>query len=435
MQHHSHGADGPLLRDPDLRRYIGARFVSLAGSAVTFVVMPVLVYSLTGSATWTALVAVAEGIPYLLTGLWAGVVADRLPRKAIMVGADIAAALVLMSIPVAAWLDHLTAAHVLIVAFVAQTVFVFFDAANLGSLPVLVPRHRLPSANSVIAGGGTVVEATVPAITGLLLVLVSPATLLVVDAVTFMASALLVRSIVRPLNRARRGVTPRTRTAISEGVRFIVDHPILRYMTIIGFLVAYSGGSLVGILVVWADHNLGVQEGDWRLGFVFAAWGIGAVVGSVVMPRLVYRVGGVRTALICLPLSGAAGAMTAASGHWVLGMLAIAAWGAAYLVIAANSVTLRQQVTPEPLMSRVMTVGRMTSFGAGFPAGALTVGLLADRIDVGVALLVCQISIAVATAVAWLSPLRHAPRHLALPDDAPAESTTGVTSDGTKPGT
>ncbi|NED98322.1 MFS transporter [Phytoactinopolyspora alkaliphila] len=419
MHSSSAGPDRPLLHDPDLRRYVAARLVSLAGSAITYVVMPVLVYSLTQSATWTAMVAVVEGIPYLVTGLWAGLLADRFERRRVMIGADIAAALVLFSIPLAAWAGQLTAVHVLLAAFAAQTVFVFFDAANLGALPSLVPRRRLPSANSVIAGGGTVVEATVPALAGLLLVVMTPSSLIVIDAVTFVASALLVRGIIRPLSHARTQRPQTGRAAIAEGLRFILDHPVLRHMTVIGSLVAFSGGSLVGILVVWADRSLGVRDGDWRLGFVFAAWGAGAIVGSMVMPRLVYRLGGVRAALVCLPLSGLGGVSTALATSWLSGVLAIAAWGAAYMVVAATSVTLRQQVTPEPLMSRVMTIGRMTSFGAGFPAGALTVGMLADRLDVASALLVCQLSIALATLIGWLSPLRTAPRTLTMPEDAP----------------
>ncbi|NEE01766.1 MFS transporter [Phytoactinopolyspora halotolerans] len=393
---------------------------------MTYVVMPALVYSLTGSATWTALVAVSEGVPYLFAGLWAGLLADRFERKTVMISSDAAAALVLITIPLAAWADRLTAAHVLVVALLAQTIFVFFDAANLGALPSLVPRRRLPAANSLVAGGGTIVEATVPAIAGLLLVVLSPSSLLVIDAVTFVASALLVRSIVRPLSRprvlseqsGRRGTGGFA--AIAQGVRFIVDHPVLRYMTVIGTFVAFSGGSLVGVLVVWADRSLGVREGDWRFGFVFAAWGVGAVAGSILMPRIIYRLGGVRTALVCLPLSGIGGVATALATNWIVGVFAVAAWGAAYIIVAANSVTLRQQVTPEPLMSRVMTVGRMTSFGSGFPAGAMVAGLLADHIDVSYALLLCQGAIVAATAVAWWSPLRHAPRQLATPEDAAA---------------
>lgn len=418
MQLFFKGSESPLLSEPDLRRYVVARLISLTGSAVTYVVMPVLVYQLTGSAMWTALVAVAEGLPYLLTGLWAGHLADRLDRKRVMISADAAAALVLFSIPVASWMNHLTAIHVLLVAFAMQTIFVFFDAANLGALPTLVRRTRLPEANSVIASGSTIVEAIVPTVTGLLLVVMTPASLLVTDTITFIASAMLVRAIARPLSRPRAARSQRGVTAIAEGIRFIVAHSVLRYMTIIGFLVAFSGGSLAGILVVWADRSLGIREGDWRLGLVFAAWGVGAVLGSILMPRVVYRLGAVRTALICLPMSGIGGVATAASTNWIPALVAMVVWGTAYMVVAVNSVTLRQQVTPEPLMSRVMTVGRITSFGTGFPAGALLVGLLAGRMDVGLALLLCQVSILLATGLAWFSPLRDAPRHLALAEDA-----------------
>ncbi|WP_281269668.1 MFS transporter [Phytoactinopolyspora halophila] len=424
MRTPSNGPDRPLLHEPNLRRYVAARLVSLAGSAITYVVMPVLVYGITGSATWTALVAVAEGLPYLLTGLWAGLLADRFERKAVMIGADLAAALVLISIPIASWFGALTAPHVLFVALAAQTIFVFFDAANLGALPSLVVRQRLPAANSLIAGGGTVIEATVPAVAGLMLVAIAPSSLLVIDSVTFVASALLIRAITRPLSRPRDGTSAGGRAAIAEGIRFLIGHPVLRYMTVIGSLVAFSGGSLVGILVVWADRSLGIEEGDWRLGFVFASWGVGGIVGSFLMPVLVRRLGGVRTALAFLPLCGAGGAVTAVSTTWTAGLPALACWGIAYMVVAANSVTLRQQVTPEPLMGRVMTIGRMTSFGSGFPLGALVVGVLADHLAVGTALLLCQISLVIATATAWMSPLRRAPRSLTLPDDATTEETS-----------
>lgn len=424
MRTPSNGPDRPLRHDADLRRYISARIVSLTGSALTYVVMPVLVYSLTGSATWTALVAVAEGVPYLLTGLWAGLLADRFNRKTVMITADLAAAAALLSIPVADWTSTLTAAHVLVVAVAAQTIFVFFDAANLGALPALVPRRRLPSANSVVAGGSTVVEAVVPAAAGLLLVIISPASLLVLDAVTFIASALLIRGIVRPLSLPRTPGGQRSAAAIAEGVRFLLRHPMLRYMTVVGFLVAFSGGSLIGILVVWADRSLGIREGDWRLGLVFAAWGLGALAGSLLMPRLAYGLGGVRSILACLPAATVGAALTSLSTMWLAGLAALAFWGAAYMIVAATSVTLRQQVTPENLMGRVMTIGRMASFGSGFPLGALVVGLLAERIDAGYALLLCQLSIATASVVAWLSPLRRAPHDVDMPEDAVEQATS-----------
>src|SRR5215212_5298127 len=115
----------PLRHDPDFRLYWLARIVSIGGSMVTYVVLPVLVYQLTGSPVWSALVAAAEALPYLLLGLFAGAVADRRNRRAIMIGTDIASALVLLSVPTADVFDRLTPVHVLVAGFAVHSLFVF----------------------------------------------------------------------------------------------------------------------------------------------------------------------------------------------------------------------------------------------------------------------------------------------------------------------
>lgn len=401
-----------LLSDPDVFRYVAARIVSLTGSAVTFIAMPVLIYGITASATWTSLVIVAEAVPYLLFGLWAGALADHADRRRMMVGADVMAAIALATVPIAFWLDSLTAAHVLVAAFVVRTIYVFFDAANQGALPTLVGRERLPAANALVAGGSTVAETVVPMIAGALIVVISPASIIAIDVLTFVASALLIRGIVRPLTGARTAESTLRLSAVAEGTRFILRHEIIRVMIIIGVLVAFSAGSLMAILVVWADRTLGVQEGDWRLGMLFGAWGIGAVAGSILMPRLMRAFGGARSALIVLPFAAAAGVTVALAETWVTGALSIAGWSLMYLVIATISVTLRQQVTPERLMSRVMTAGRMATFGVGYPLGAVAAGALAGAFDTDEAVLVCQLSLVLAAVIAWLSPLRSAPKRL-----------------------
>ena len=406
-----------LLSDSDIFRYVAARIVSLTGSAVTVIAMPVLIYGITGSATWTSMVFVAEAVPYLVLGLWAGALADRLDRRRMMIVADLLAALTLATVPVAAWLGVLTALHVLLAALIARAVFVFFDAANQGALPSLVPRDRLASANAMVFGGSTVAETVVPMVAGVLIVVISPASVIAIDVVTFVASALLVRSIARPLSAPRGPGHATGWAAVADGARFIVRHEVVRIMIVIGALVAFSAGSLMAVLVVWADRTLGVREGDWRLGVLFGSWGIGAVIGSLLVPLMVRRFGGVRAALIVLPPAAACGLALALPNSWLPGVVAVATWSVMYIMIATISVTLRQQVTPEPMMSRVMTAGRMATFGVGYPAGALLSGVLAARISAEQTILVSQFSLLVAAVIAWLSPLRSAPRTLTVADD------------------
>jgi predicted MFS family arabinose efflux permease len=399
----------PLLRrSPDFRRYWIARMVSIGGSLVTYVALPVLVYQVTGSNLWTAFVVVAEGLPYLCLGLFAGAVADRVDRRRLMVRADLANAIVLGSVPAAYALNGLTAPHVLLAAFAAQALFVFFDAANFGALPALVGRDRIAAANSAVFGGGTVLDLTVPLLAGASLAVVAPASLLAVDAVSFAMSAVLVRAIAVPLQGALGDGPARGMVRdIREGLSFLWRQPVVRVQTVVGGLQAMAGGAFMGQFVPWLDQVLGVRpRGDVRLGVMFSTWGIGGLIASLTFPWLVRRWGEPRVTLVFLPLSALFGLLCAAATDWAVAAAMLGCWGVVYSVVVVNAITLRQRVTPDRLQSRVNTAGRMLSFGGGWPTGALAGGIVSEAYGPRAAIVASIGLIVVAAVVAWLSPLR-----------------------------
>jgi len=396
----------PLRRDGPFRRYWLARVISLLGSMVTYVALPVLVYQVTGSSLWTALVTVAQGAPYLCVGLLAGAVADRGDRRRLMVATDLASAAVLASIPVAYAAGALTAPHVLAAAFCAQTLFVFFDAANFGALPALVGRDRIVTAQAALMGAGTAMELAVPALAGAALAVVAPAALLAVDALSFAVSALLLGTITRPLsNAARTGQPRRLAVEIRDGLTFLWRQPIVRITMLVGAAQAFVGGVFIGQLVPWADQVLGVPPRDARLGLLFAAWGLGGLAASL-LPRAIRRAGEPRATLTFLSLSTLGALACALAGHWLLAVISIAAWGVAYTIVVLAGITLRQKLTPDRLQSRVNTAGRMLSFGLGWPLGALAGGVVAQALGPRGALLGSVAILLTGTIVAWLSPLR-----------------------------
>ncbi|MFP5021947.1 MFS transporter [Pseudonocardia phyllosphaerae] len=400
--------------DADLRRYLTARVVSVAGALVVAVALPVLAYRLTGSPAWTAAIAAAEAVPYLLLGLLAGALADRVDRRSVMVGCDLLTAAALAAVPLGWWFDALTPWQLLGTAAVTQTAFVFFDAANFGALPTLAGEDRLTEAWARLFGATTLVELLVPPLAGLAIAVLAPAGLMVLAAVAAAGSAVLVRSVrgrlsPEPASRMRTRVVADVR----EGLGLVFGHPVVRTLTLVGTTQAVAGGAWAAMTVPWADAVLGIRPaGDPRLGLLFACWGVGGLVAARVVPWLSSRWGGARLALAALPVSTACALAVCASTHWVPALLAATAFGAAYTIVVLNAVTFRQQVTPPHARARVSTTARMLSWGVGTPAGAALAGAVAST-GAGPrgALLAGALVLAFGVVVAWTGPaLRTAAR-------------------------
>ncbi|WP_245822252.1 MFS transporter [Lentzea waywayandensis] len=391
----------------DFARYLNARVLSVVGAVVSAVALPVLVYQLTGSAGWTSAVTAAEALPYLVFGLLAGALADRLDRRVMMVAMDFTVAAVLLSVPLAWLAGGLTAPHVVVVAFATQTAFVFFDAANFGALPALVGKEKLTTAYSTLFGRTTIVELVVPGVTGLLVAIVAPAALLAVNALTAVGSALLLRAITSSLGTPRpvRGAGELAKD-VREGLRFLWHEPIIRILTLVGATHSVSGGAWVALLVPFADKVLGVApDGDVRLAALFSCWGLGAIIGSRLLPRVTARWGNARVALAALPLSLFAGVLVLVSGHWLLTCAAATFWGVVGAIVVINGITYRQQVCPEELQSRVNTSARMIAWGLGRPLGAAVAGAASvaagdPRAGIASGLAVLLVGV----VMAWVSP-------------------------------
>ncbi len=402
-----------LRDDIDFRRYWWSRVLSLSGTVVTLVALPVLVYRLSDSAFLTALVSALEAAPYLVFGLFAGALSDRWDRRMVMVSADMLNAAVMATIPLAHWLGTLTVPHVLVVAFVSPAVATFFDGANFGALPVLVGRDRIASANAAVWGAATSVEMVLPALVGVSLAVIDPATLLLVDALSFAASGLFIRAVSRLMhdpNRHRPAFTARVLFRdIGEGLAFLVRHGGVRTMTIVGTLQCLAGGGFVALLVVWCDRVLGVGTQGWRFGLVYAAWSIGALLAALVLPRLLRHVSAAAITLRALPVSAVIGIVTATATHWVVAAIGMLVWSSVYTLVVVNSISYRQQVTPEHLLGRVNTAGRMMSWGLGWTLGALAGGALGHVVGTRPAMVAMASISILAVVVAWTSPLRRLP--------------------------
>ncbi|MFD4637433.1 MFS transporter [Lentzea sp. NPDC058436] len=389
-----------LWEDREFRRFWLAGLISNAGSALSGVALPVLMYSLTGSAAYTGALAALTAAPYLVFGLVAGALVDRMRRRSVMVVTDLVSAGLLASVPVAAALDALTPLHLLLVAGGVASVGVWFDAAGFGAVPALVGTDNLVRANSAIWSTATAVHIVAPSVAGVLFAIHGPAATMALDAVSFAVSAALVRTILRPLNPARQPRASLT-SDIREGLEFLWREPAVRFFLGLGLGQAVAGGAVSGLLVVYAFRVFDVPQNDARVGVLFSALAAGSFAATVLMPAL---------SDACDPRRIAAAGLTAGVGvlgllvgarAWWLAVLGIALWGLTSTVVIVNGITVRQLITPDRLQGRVNLVGRMVTFGVGQPAGALVGGVLADALSVRSALVTAALPLAVAAVVGW----------------------------------
>jgi MFS family permease len=390
-----------LYANPAFVVFWSARTISFAGTGITSIVLPVLVYRLTGSAPAVAAVTILQACPYLVFGLIAGALADRVDRKKMMVAWNGVAALSLATIPGAAALHALTLAQVFVVTFGIGTAYVWFDAANFGSVPALVDRVQLPAAMSMIASSGTLALLIGPAVGGVLLTVMAPPYALGFDAASYVISAILLASIRRPFRRPQptQEQLARIRADIAEGLRFLWHHPVIRTMTLAVFCACLSWGGTTSLLVVYASRALHLAHADVRLGLLYSAGELGGLISFVAVPALVKRRAIGRVMAAFLAANAAAVALLAIAPSYGWALVLYCAYELVYLMVASTGITIRQMLSPDRMQARVNTAGRLIA-GAGQPIGALLGGMLAEVLPIRLTFALLALGVAVGAGLA-----------------------------------
>jgi MFS family permease len=399
-----------LYKNPAFIVFWSARTISFAGTGITSVVLPVLVYRLTGSPSDVAALTLLETGPYIIFGLIAGALADRLDRKKMMAACNGAAALLLAIVPAAAVIHQLTLAQVFAVAFGIGTTFVWFDAANFGSVPVLVDREQLPAALSLIASSGTLALLIGPAIGGALLTVMAPPYALGFDAASYVISGLLLASIRRPFQREQHTHRrpQRIHSDIADGLRFLWHQPVIRTMTLSVFCACLSWGGSSALLVVYASRALHLAHADVRLGLLYSAGELGGLISLVAIPALVKRPRIGRLMAAFLAANAVALALLAIAPSYGWALLLYCGYELVYLMVTSTGVTVRQMLSPDDMQARVNTAGRLIAFG-GQPVGALLGGVLAELFPIRVTFAILALGVAAGAALAGWACLRSGP--------------------------
>jgi predicted MFS family arabinose efflux permease len=397
-----------LWRQHDFTRLWVAHTVSSLGSQVSAVALPLVAILTLGASAWQiGLLRAAAGMPVLVLGFFVGVWVDRLRRRPVLVATDLGRAALVAVVPLAALTGWLRIELLYAVALAVGTLSLFFDVAAQSLLPSVVSRDRLVEGNSRLLASGSVAGILGPAAGGWLVQLVSAPLALCADALSFLASALLLRGMRAVEPAPPPAAERRLRSEIGEGLVLLWRDPTLRAITGAATVGATGGSMHATLLVLYATETLRFSPA--LLGLVLAAGGAASLVGaglagglagrlgpgpSIVVGQLVLAAG---TAL--LPL--AAALPTAAAPIVGAGQ---ALFSAAITVVGVNQLSLRQAVTPDRLQGRVNASRRVLVFGVQ-PLGALLAGGLGQAVGPAAALAVAAGVELAAFAIALLSPL------------------------------
>ncbi|MFC4898826.1 MFS transporter [Streptosporangium amethystogenes subsp. fukuiense] len=400
-----------LRRYPDFRRLFVGNCTSLLGSSVTMVALPLTaVVHLNASPAQMGLLGAAALLPHLVLGLPAGAWVDRMPYRRILVLADLAQALLLGSVPVAAVLGVLQIWH-LYVVMVLTGVCGLFEAVTAQSFtPVLVPREQLLPANSALMLSNATVTTTGSALGGVLVSLLTAPIAIVVDAVSFLLAGLCKARIRTPgpavvsTERHQRHLW----ADILDGVRAVFAHRIIRATTLAATLGALGGQIQNVILVLYLVKDLNLSPA--LIGAVIAIGGVAGILGALVVAPITQRIGPGRSFITGMFLAAIAGPVLAAAGSplpLTLTVLAAAQVlrGVGPSLYSVNQQTLRQALIIPTLLSRVNATWRFLVYGTQ-PLGALISGLLGSLLGLRATLVIGSGVMLLGTAIAYASPLR-----------------------------
>jgi MFS family permease len=399
-----------LWRNPDFVKLWGSLTITHFGGQVTFLALPLTAALLLNASPFEVGVLTAlEALPFALLGLPAGVLVDRFPKLPIIIGADVGRALALLAVPVAAWMGWLSMPLLYVVGFLVGTGSIIGWPAYQVFMTERVGRGNLVEANAKIGISDSAAQLIGPGIAGALIQWLTAPFAILLDAICFIASALMLRGIPAAASDAPKSRKRRSMVAeMKEGLDVVWSNPTLRALVwSIGIWQVFRH-AFIAIVVLYAARELGFSAG--RVGALFMMAGVGSLAAATLTARFNLRFGMGRTMLGGLAGTGLAWlAMAGAMGpEWLASLLfagSLFLLDLSAMVFFINYLTLRQAVSPDRLLGRVTSTMIALTVAAA-PLGGLMGGWTAEHIGLRATLAIAGAgALVLAGLVTWLSPI------------------------------
>lgn len=393
-----------VLGNRDFVKLWGGETVSLVGSQITEFTLPlVAILTLGATAFEVGLLNAARYVPVVVVSLFAGVWLDRVRRRPVLINSNVGRALLIGLVPLAAVTGTLSMELLYFVAITVGALTVVFDVGILSYLPGLVERRHLVDGNSKIQTSFALAGIAGPGLAGLLVGLLDPPIVLTFDAVTYLASAVLLLWISKPeIAPEVPEQRPSVSSSIAEGLRMVFGSRMLRALLSQSATFNLFQNAVLTVFVVYAVREIGLHPA--QLGVVVGAGSVGALVGALLSNRIRVAIGFGRTLIVATTVACLSQLLLLIpTGADLVSMVlfagALAIFGASLTVYNVNTVTLRQSVTPNRLLARMNASYRLVLFGSA-PLGAVLGGSLAGIVGLRSALVIAVLG--VTTPLIWI---------------------------------
>src|SRR3984893_2440631 len=368
---------GPTYREvlniAPFRRFWVGQAVSYFGDMMNTTGLAIMLLVITHSASVIALGLIAKAVPTILFGLVAGPIVDRFNRQRVMIFADVARAILTVTIPFLAltWLPG-----VFIAVFLVATASTLFNPAKQAIIPNLVPPQLLVKANSLVFSSERAMELLGYAAAGVIAAAISWTLLFLIDAGTYVFSAVTLLGIPDVV-RSTQKAAPRIVQDVADGMRFIASSRILRSTMGITAMVGLSPGAPFPTLVVLAYGAL--NAGPFGYGVLEAVIGAGAVIGALAAPQLMSRYSAGILILVGVAGCGASYTLVGLLRNLPFAIAFLFLCGLASTVYFVPLISVIQREAPDYIRGRVMS-SRFLLAQAGLLGGMAVAGPLTDRL-------------------------------------------------------
>jgi len=398
-----------LWEHAEFRKLWAAQTVSFVGSQVTLLALPLAaVLTLHASSAQMGLLRAVSLAPTLL-GLVAGVWVDRVHRRPILILADLGRAVLLGTIPLAAFAGSLSIGHLYLVAVLTGILTTFFDVAQASLLPMLVARERLVEGNSKLEVSRSMAMIVGPGLAGPLVQLMTAPIAIGVDALSFLGSAVFLALMRTP---EPAPTPPEEQSSLwsdmADGLRMVWQHPLLRSMALSLSVYNFFSSLIAAVYVLYVVGQLKLPP--TVVGLIYILGSVSFLIGATgaqrvarrfgVGPTIVWGAGVSDAGALLIPLASGSAVTTV--------LLLIAAQCVATLagpITAITQLSLRQTATPDRLQGRVN--GAMQAIALGMsPAGALAGGAFGGVLGLHATMLIGAIGMQAGFLILLLSPLR-----------------------------